>query len=147
VPVIGVGAWAWGDRSGYWGYGQEYGKEESRAAYKVRRPLRARMRSSPSRADRQPPAPGNRRCRPPGAGSAAPLADRTAPLTGSWQAILREGLSFIDTAEVYGFGLSESFLGEFMKEDGTSPIIATKFAPQVLLQRARRSTLDAAAQP
>lgn len=35
VPVMGVGAWSWGDRSGYWGYGKEYGKEESRAAYKV----------------------------------------------------------------------------------------------------------------
>ncbi len=40
------------------------------------------------------------------------------------------GIDFIDTAEVYGFGMSESFLGEFMKESGTSPIIATKFAPQ-----------------
>jgi hypothetical protein len=38
VPVIGVGAWSWGDRSGYWGYGKEYGKEESRAAYKVSMP-------------------------------------------------------------------------------------------------------------
>lgn len=36
VPVIGLGAWAWGDRSGYWGYGQEYTQEESRRAYKVR---------------------------------------------------------------------------------------------------------------
>ena len=35
VPVVGIGAWAWGDRSGYWGYGREYGIEESRAAYKV----------------------------------------------------------------------------------------------------------------
>jgi len=79
VPVIGVGAWAWGDRSGYWGYGSEYGKEESRAAYK---------------------------------------------------AIIESGLTFIDTAEVYGFGKSEEFLGEFMKETGTSPLVATKFAPQ-----------------
>jgi aryl-alcohol dehydrogenase-like predicted oxidoreductase len=31
--------------------------------------------------------------------------------------------------QVYGFGLSEQFLGEFMKETGTQPIIATKFAP------------------
>lgn len=33
VPVMGVGAWAWGDRSGYWGYGSTYGQDESRAAY------------------------------------------------------------------------------------------------------------------
>jgi aryl-alcohol dehydrogenase-like predicted oxidoreductase len=31
---------------------------------------------------------------------------------------------------VYGFGKSEIFLGEFMKATGTSPIIATKYAPQ-----------------
>lgn len=23
---MGIGAWSWGDRSGYWGYGQGYGK-------------------------------------------------------------------------------------------------------------------------
>ncbi len=33
VPVLGIGAWSWGDRSGYWGYGKEYGQEESREAY------------------------------------------------------------------------------------------------------------------
>lgn len=76
---MGIGAWAWGDRSGYWGYGTEYGKEESRETYK---------------------------------------------------ALLQEGLTFIDTAEVYGFGKSEEFLGEFMKETPSPPaIIATKFAP------------------
>lgn len=32
--------------------------------------------------------------------------------------------------QVYGFGKSEEFLGEFMKASGTSPIIATKYAPQ-----------------
>lgn len=85
VPVIGIGAWAWGDRSGYWGYGREYGIEESRAAYK---------------------------------------------------ALISHGLTFIDTAEVYGFGKSEEFLGEFMREQqaqmpgSAQPQIATKFAPQ-----------------
>jgi hypothetical protein len=24
---MGIGAWSWGDRSGYWGYGQGYGKD------------------------------------------------------------------------------------------------------------------------
>jgi len=80
VPVIGVGAWSWGDRSGYWGYEVEYGKEESRAAFK---------------------------------------------------ALLEAGLTHIDTAEVYGFGKSEEFLGEFLRETGTagSVQVATKFAP------------------
>eukprot|EP00199_Chlamydomonas_sp_CCMP681_P001956 CAMPEP_0119107180 /NCGR_PEP_ID=MMETSP1180-20130426/8975_1 /TAXON_ID=3052 ORGANISM="Chlamydomonas cf sp, Strain CCMP681" /NCGR_SAMPLE_ID=MMETSP1180 /ASSEMBLY_ACC=CAM_ASM_000741 /LENGTH=379 /DNA_ID=CAMNT_0007092633 /DNA_START=5 /DNA_END=1144 /DNA_ORIENTATION=+ len=86
VPSIGVGAWSWGDRSGYWGYGEgagaEYGKEESRQAFK---------------------------------------------------ALLEAGLTFIDTAEVYGFGKSEEFLGEFIREAGEAGKavqVATKFAPQ-----------------
>lgn len=81
VPVLGVGAWSWGDRSGYWGYGSEYGKDESREAFK---------------------------------------------------ALVDAGLTFIDTAEVYGYGKSEEFLGEFLKELGpgaSSVTVATKFAP------------------
>lgn len=31
--------------------------------------------------------------------------------------------------QVYGLGLSEEFLQDFMKQTGTQPIIATKFAP------------------
>lgn len=31
--------------------------------------------------------------------------------------------------QVYGFGLSEEFLQDFMKQTGTQPVIATKFAP------------------
>jgi hypothetical protein len=31
--------------------------------------------------------------------------------------------------QVYGFGLSEEFLGDFMRRSGTQPVIATKFAP------------------
>jgi aryl-alcohol dehydrogenase-like predicted oxidoreductase len=78
VPVLGIGAWSWGDRSGYWGYGKEYGQDASREAY---------------------------------------------------NALTSAGINFIDTAEVYGFGKSEEFIGEFMRETNTSPIIATKFAP------------------
>lgn len=81
VPAVGVGAWSWGDRSGYWGYGIEYGKEQSREAFK---------------------------------------------------AMIDAGLTFIDTAEVYGFGKSEEFLGEFLKEAGPAAAgvqVATKFAP------------------
>ncbi|KAK9824860.1 hypothetical protein WJX74_001115 [Apatococcus lobatus] len=78
VSPVGVGAWSWGDRSGYWGYNNGYGKEDNFAAYKE---------------------------------------------------TLSGGISFIDTAEVYGFGLSEEFLGEFMRTTGVKPVIATKFAP------------------
>ena len=31
--------------------------------------------------------------------------------------------------QVYGFGLSEEFLQDFMRQTGTQPVIATKFAP------------------
>ena len=42
---------------------------------------------------------------------------------------METGVDFIDTAEVYGYGKSEEFLGEFMKKSGTRPTIATKFPP------------------
>ena len=42
---------------------------------------------------------------------------------------METGVDFIDTAEVYGYGKSEEFLGEFMKKSATTPIIATKFPP------------------
>lgn len=78
VTNVGIGAWSWGDTSGYWGYGKEYGRGESLEAYK---------------------------------------------------GLMEAGLTFIDTAEVYGFGNSEKFLGQFAKETDTKPVIATKFAP------------------
>lgn len=31
------------------------------------------------------------------------------------------GLGWIDTAEVYGFGKSEEFLGDFMRDTGSRP--------------------------
>jgi len=47
----------------------------------------------------------------------------------AFQACLELGATFIDTAEVYGFELSEKYLGEFMRDADTRPVIATKFAP------------------
>lgn len=83
MSSIGVGAWSWGDRSNYWGYGKEYDKETNQACYK---------------------------------------------------AVLDAGIDFIDTAEVYGFGLSEEFIRDFVQgtiaQGGKAPFIATKFAPQ-----------------
>lgn len=35
VSRVGIGAWSWGDRSGYWGYGQEYGKDAAEESYKA----------------------------------------------------------------------------------------------------------------
>ncbi|KAG7671812.1 hypothetical protein Ndes2526B_g07281 [Nannochloris sp. 'desiccata'] len=77
VSEMGLGAWSWGDRSGYWGWTKE-DLPKARAAY---------------------------------------------------DAALATGLDFIDTAEVYGFGQSEEFIGQFMRDSKTTPVIATKFAP------------------
>ncbi len=42
---------------------------------------------------------------------------------------LQEGIQFIDTAELYGNGLSERLLGIFIKETDQPVLIATKFFP------------------
>jgi aryl-alcohol dehydrogenase-like predicted oxidoreductase len=72
-----VGTWAWGDRF-FWGYGQEYGREEVQATF---------------------------------------------------EACIENGTIFFDTAEVYGQGKSEQFLGEFMRGRSDNFRIATKFMP------------------
>ncbi|CAG9462230.1 unnamed protein product [Pedinophyceae sp. YPF-701] len=49
----------------------------------------------------------------------------------AWDAMQECGINFLDTAEVYGFNLSEKYIGEFDTDPASaqSPIIATKFAP------------------
>src|SRR5258708_36422902 len=50
----------------------------------------------------------------------------------AFDASLAAGLNFFDTAEVYGLGQSERFLGEFLRAPGGSnrPVrLATKYAP------------------
>lgn len=56
--------------------------------------------------------------------------DKPSNLT-AYKALVASGIDFLDTAEVYGFGLSEEFVGEFMKETQTANqmVIGTKFAP------------------
>ena len=51
-------------------------------------------------------------------------------LRETFRASLKAGISLFDTAEVYGDGESETFLGRFTKEQPTEKIyVATKFAP------------------
>lgn len=47
----------------------------------------------------------------------------------AFEATLDAGISFFDTAEVYGLGESERLLGRFMKELGRPAQIATKYFP------------------
>ncbi|MBW4647738.1 MAG: aldo/keto reductase [Kastovskya adunca ATA6-11-RM4] len=52
-----------------------------------------------------------------------------AEVAEAFKATLDAGISFFDTAEIYGTGESESLLGRFMKQHGYSAQIATKYFP------------------
>ncbi len=47
----------------------------------------------------------------------------------AFQVAIAEGIRFIDTAEIYGNGLSERLLGTFLQETEQPVLIATKFFP------------------
>ncbi|MBD2774682.1 aldo/keto reductase [Iningainema tapete] len=50
-------------------------------------------------------------------------------LQAAFTAALEAGVTFFDTAEIYGFGKSEEFLGQFMRQTNQQVQIATKFGP------------------
>jgi aryl-alcohol dehydrogenase-like predicted oxidoreductase len=60
----------------------------------------------------------------------------------AFQTSIHEGINFIDTAELYGNGLSERLLGRFLKETDQPVLIATKFFP--LPWRFRKAALPRA---
>lgn len=47
----------------------------------------------------------------------------------AFKAVINSGLTFFDTAEIYGTGDSETFLGKFIKEANVPVQIATKYGP------------------
>ena len=47
----------------------------------------------------------------------------------AFHAYLAAGITLVDTAEIYGSGQSEKFLGKFLKNASSRVIIATKFMP------------------
>ena len=53
----------------------------------------------------------------------------TSQVREAFEATLESGISFFDTAEIYGLGESEKLLGQFMKELGRPTQIATKYFP------------------
>ncbi len=52
-----------------------------------------------------------------------------AELHQAFQAAVNKGITFFDTAEIYGWGKSEELLGKFVKEAQVSTQIATKYMP------------------
>lgn len=50
-------------------------------------------------------------------------------ITAAFEACLENGTTFFDTAEIYGQGKSEQFLGEFIREKPENIRVATKFIP------------------
>ncbi len=50
-------------------------------------------------------------------------------LKEAFHTALEAGTTFFDTAEIYGLGLSEEFLGQFMRQSDKQVQIATKFGP------------------
>ncbi len=52
-----------------------------------------------------------------------------ADIEAGFQISLENGITFVDTAEVYGNGRSERLLGQFIKNTETPVIVATKFFP------------------
>ena len=50
-------------------------------------------------------------------------------VAGAFQASLAAGITFFDTAEIYGFGCSEQLIGQFSRQTQQSVQIATKYFP------------------
>ena len=62
----------------------------------------------------------------------------------AFRASMAEGVTLVDTAEMYGTGASERIIGEILREGGFegTPVIATKFAP-LPYRFSAKSLLDA----
>lgn len=52
-----------------------------------------------------------------------------ADVEAAYAASRAAGLTFFDTAEIYGSGVSERILGGLVRKDPAPPVVATKFAP------------------
>ncbi len=71
-----------------------------------------------------------------------------ADLRQAFDATLAAGVNWFDTAEIYGFGRSETLVGRFVAESGADVKIATKFMPLPwrlrpdALLKALRASLD-----
>ena len=71
-----------------------------------------------------------------------------AEIQQAFQASVNEGIRFVDTAEIYGSGRSERYLGKFIKETDQPILVATKFFPfpwrlnAISLPRALKASIE-----
>ena len=69
-------------------------------------------------------------------------------IEAAFEVSLNEGIRFIDTAEAYGMGKSETFLGQFLKKTDQPVLLASKYFPypwrvhRSFMLRALRGTLE-----
>lgn len=69
-------------------------------------------------------------------------------IEAAFEVSLNEGIRFIDTAEAYGMGKSETFLGQFLKKTDRPVLLASKYFPypwrvhRSFMLRALRGTLE-----
>lgn len=52
-----------------------------------------------------------------------------ADIRAAFDACISAGIGMFDTAEAYGQGRSEEYLGKFIRDSQVSPVVATKFMP------------------
>jgi len=57
------------------------------------------------------------------------VTSNESDIAEAFKASVAEGVNFFDTAEIYGEGDSERFLGKFLKGYGENVVVATKYAP------------------
>ncbi len=64
---------------------------------------------------------------------------------GAFDALIEAGVNFVDTAEIYGKGLSETIVGDLVARQDRPIVVASKFAPLPMRLSARsvRAALDA----
>jgi len=65
-------------------------------------------------------------------------------IRAAFQSAVAQGIRFVDTAEIYGSGRSERFVGQFIKEAEQPVLIATKFFPWPVPWRLTGSALPRA---
>src|SRR3712207_6624641 len=116
VPPLGVGTWTWGERR-LWGYGGLYGADDVPAGLAGSGRGRGGLVGPPLGVGTW--TWGERRLW--GYGGLYGADD----VAGAFAASVAAGLTFFDTAEIYGRGASEVILGDLARASAAPVVIAT----------------------